>query len=50
MSTILLVEDNPHIMKINAEVLTLRGYQVLKASTAAEAREQLQWHPANLIV
>ena len=50
MSTILLVEDNPHIMKINAEVLTLCGYQVLKASTAAEAREQLQWHPANLIV
>ena len=50
MSTILLVEDNPHIMKINAKVLSLHGYEVLKAGTAAEAREQLQWHPANLIV
>lgn len=50
MSTILLVEDNPHIMKINAEVLSLHGYEVLRAGTAAEAREQLRWHPANLIV
>lgn len=31
MSTILLVEDNPHIMKINAQLMTLRGYQVLQA-------------------
>ena len=29
MSTILLVEDNPHILRINAEVLGLRGYEVL---------------------
>ena len=39
MSTILLVEDNPHIMKINAEVLALHGYEVLRAETAAEARK-----------
>ena len=50
MSTILLVEDNPHIMKINAEVLSLHGYEVLRAGTAAEAREQLRWHPANLFL
>lgn len=50
MSMILLVEDNPHIMKINAEVLSLRGYEVLRAATAAEAREQLQWHGVDLIV
>ena len=50
MSMILLVEDNPHIMKINAEVLSLRGYEVLRAATAAEAREQLQWHAVDLIV
>ena len=50
MSTILLIEDNPHIMKINAEVLSLRGYNILKAGTAAEAREQLRWHPVDLIV
>ncbi len=36
MSTILLVEDNPHIMKINAEVLTMRGFQVLQADSAAQ--------------
>jgi DNA-binding response OmpR family regulator len=50
LSTILLVEDNPHIMKINAEVLSLRGYDVIKTSTAAQAREQLLWHTVNLIV
>lgn len=50
MSTTLLVEDNPHIMKINAQLLTLRGYQVLQAETAAQAREQLRWHPVDLIV
>lgn len=50
MSTILLVEDNPHIMKINAQLLTLRDYQVLQAETAAQAREQLRWHPVDLIV
>ena len=50
MSTILLVEDNPHIRQINAKVLALQGYEVLQAGTAAEAREQLQWHPADLIV
>ena len=50
MNTILLVEDNPHILRINAEVLGLRGYEVLRASTAAEARAHLQWHPVDLIV
>lgn len=50
MSTILLIEDNPHIMKINAEALSLRGYNILKAGTAAETREQLRWHPVDLIV
>lgn len=50
MITILLIEDNPHIMKINAEVLSLRGYEVLKASTVKEAWEQLNWHPVDLIV
>lgn len=41
MSTILLVEDNPHIMNINARLLSLRGYEVLQAATAAEARESI---------
>lgn len=50
MSTILLVEDNPHIMKINAEALTMYGYEILKAATAAECREALHWHPVDLVV
>lgn len=50
MSTILLVEDNPHIMKINAQLLTGYGYEILTATSAAQAWEQLQWHPVDLIV
>lgn len=50
MSTILLVEDNPHIMRINVRLLALRGYEVLQAATVAQAREQLRWHPVDLIV
>ena len=29
--TILLVEDNPHIMEINQEALMMEGYNVLEA-------------------
>ena len=50
MSTILLVEDNPHIMKINAEILTMRGYEILKAATAAQCRDVLRWHSVDLVV
>ncbi|WP_297210073.1 response regulator transcription factor [uncultured Flavonifractor sp.] len=50
MSTLLLVEDNPHIMKINAEALGMYGYEILKAATAAECRQALRWHPVDLVV
>ena len=50
MSTILLVEDNPHIMKINAEALGMYGYEILKAATAQECRQALLWHPVDLVV
>ena len=50
LSTILLVEDNPHIMKINAEMLTMRGYEILKATTITQCIETLRWHPVDLIV
>ena len=50
MSTILLVEDNPHIMKINAETLSLYGYEILQAATAQECRRALHWHPVDLVV
>ena len=50
MSTILLVEDNPHIMKINAEALSMYGYEILQAATARECRQALRWHPVDLVV
>lgn len=50
MSMILLVEDNPHIMKINSEMLSMRGYEVIRASSVAECRQALAWHPINLVV
>ena len=50
MSTILLVEDNPHIMKINAEALAMYGYEILQAPTAQECRRALHWHPEDLVV
>lgn len=50
MKTILLIEDNPHIQKINARLIAMNGYGVLTASTAAEAREQLKHHQADLLI
>ena len=50
MSTILLVEDNPHILKINKETLTMHGYEILSATTAKECLELLSWHRVDLIV
>lgn len=34
--TILIIEDEPNIMKFAARVLELEGYQILEACTAAE--------------
>lgn len=50
LKTILLVEDNPHIQKINAQLIAMNGYGVLTASSAAEAREQLRHHQADLLI
>lgn len=50
MNTILLVEDNPHIMKINYTSLMMEGYQVLKAETAARCMDMLRENDIDLIV
>lgn len=50
MSTILLVEDNPHIMKINAQMLAARGYEVYKAFSASECRQVMEWNHVQLVV
>ena len=48
--TILLVEDNPHIMTINAAALEMRGYRTLQADCARRCRELLCFHDVDLIV
>lgn len=50
MNTILLVEDNPHIMKINYTSLMMEGYHVLKAETAAECLQTLCSDDVDLVV
>jgi len=49
-ATILLVEDNPHIMNINREALTREGYRVMEAETIAEGRELFQKETPHLII
>lgn len=50
MNTILLVEDNPHIMKINHTALMMEGYRILEAVTAAECLAVLDRENVDLIV
>ncbi len=50
MATILLVEDNTHIMKINATALRMRGYQILCAETIKQGKEMLEFHDVDLVV
>lgn len=50
MNTILLVEDNPHIMKINYTALMMEGYQILKADTAAACLQALSESDVDLII
>jgi len=49
-ATILLVEDNPHIMKVNRQVLTMQGYQVLEAETLHQGRELFLKEKPSLII
>ena len=49
-TTLLLVEDNPHIMEINREVLTGEGYCVLQASDGKTCLALLSAQAVDLIV
>lgn len=49
-ATILLVEDNPHIMEINREVLTGEGYRVLQAPDGKTCMALLAGEAVDLIV
>lgn len=48
--TILLVEDNPHIMEINREALMMEDYTVLEADSGSACMEQLSQNDVDLIV
>lgn len=48
--TVLLVEDNVHIMKINSDTLTDAAYQVVEATTLSEARRILETEVPDSIV
>lgn len=50
MSTILLVEDNPHIMKINSSCLSMEDYSVLEAADAAQCRYMLSNNDVDLVI
>lgn len=50
MSTILLVEDNPHIMKINSSCLSMKDYSVLEAADAAQCRYMLSNNDVDLVI
>lgn len=48
--TVLLVEDNPHIMEINHEALEMNDYRVLEARDGGECMAHLRDHDVDMIV
>ncbi|SDM02217.1 Response regulator receiver domain-containing protein [Sarcina sp. DSM 11001] len=50
MKTILIIEDNEHIRKANAEYLRLCDYEVLEAPTLEKARDELSRCKPDLII
>ena len=49
-ATVLLVEDNPHTMKINRTALTRHGYRVIEAKTLSCGRDLFDKEKPNLII
>lgn len=50
MSTLLLVEDNPHIMKINHDMLMMEGYTIVEATDGASCLRALEENSIDLIL
>ncbi|MEL6653002.1 MAG: response regulator, partial [Bacteroidota bacterium] len=50
MASILLIEDNPEIRHSMAEILTLSGYQILKADNGLTGVKMAKDHLPDLIV
>jgi len=49
-ATVLLVEDNPYILKLNRKSLTMRGYCVVEAETLNQGRELFKEEKPDLII
>lgn len=49
-ATILLLEDNEHILKINREALSTRGYLTLEAETISKGNALLKQHSPDLLI
>jgi len=50
VSRILAVDDQPHNLKLLADLLGAKGYQVVTASTGAEALEKIESHSPDLVL
>ena len=50
MKSIMIVEDNEHILHANAEYLRLWDYEVFEASTLEKAKTELSQHTPDLII
>jgi DNA-binding NtrC family response regulator len=46
--TILVIDDDPDLLKVAARVLTLHGYEVLSALDCTAARAHLDAHPDDI--
>jgi DNA-binding response OmpR family regulator len=45
-----MVEDNPKIMKLNREILSMKGYQLAEAETLEEGRKLFEQEKPDLII
>ena len=50
MKSIMIIEDNEHILHANAEYLRMYDYKVFEASTLDEAKIELSQHTPDLII
>ena len=48
--SILLVDDNPHILELNREVLSEQGYQLTKATSGESAIEGLEKQHFDMVI
>jgi DNA-binding response OmpR family regulator len=50
MATVLVVDDEPHLLMLYRQELTYQGYEVLEAESGAAALAVLQDHPVDIVV